>query len=201
MSRLRDPRQHDDLLNYQLKRLVRLGGAPAIRLCEGQYGVTRQEWRLIAALTECGAMSPSTLAGRAEFDPVRVAKTLASLVEKGFVRRVINPKDRRRASVAPTAAGKRLYTQLFPQLALINRRLMEVLSEDEAVILEDLLFRLTQRARQVHAAGGGVEARADRRLGGSRRVWSLAAHVDKSPRLDKLIARDVRSNAKESLQR
>ena len=196
MSRLRDPRQHDDLLNYQLKRLVRLGGAPAIRLCEGQYGVTRQEWRLIAALTESGAMSPSSLAERADADPARVAKTLASLVDKGFVRRVSNPKDRRRASVTTTASGKRLYTQLFPQLALINRRLMEVLDEDEALILEDLLCRLTQRAREVHAAGGGVEARADRRLGGSRRVWSLAAHADNTPRLDKLIACDVHNDAK-----
>ena len=190
MSRLRNPQEHDDFLNYQLKRLLNLGGAPAIRLCEGQYGVTRQEWRLIAALTEGGAMSPSSLAERAEFAPARASKTLASLVEKGFVRRVTSADDRRRASVATTAAGKRLYAQLFPQLALINRRLMEVLDEDEAAVLEDLLSRLTERARQVHAAGGGVEARADRRLGGSRRVLSLAARADDAPRLDKLIARD-----------
>ena len=201
MSRLRDPREHDDLLNYQLKRLLSLGGAPAIRLCEGQYGVTRQEWRLIAALTEGGAMSPSSLAQCVEFDPARIAKTLASLVEKGFVRRVTNADDRRRASVATTAAGKRLYTQLFPQLAQINRRLMEVLDEDEAAVLENLLARLTERARQVHAAGGGVEARADRRLGGSRRVLSLAARANNSPPLDKLIVRDGRSNAKGSLTR
>lgn len=193
MSRLRNPQEHDDFLNYQLKRLLTLGGGPAIRLCEGQYGVTRQEWRLIAALTEGGAMSPSSLAERAEFDPARASKTLVSLVEKGFVCRVTDADDRRRASVATTAAGKRLYTQLFPQLALINRRLMEVLDEDEAAVLDHLLSRLTERARQVHAAGGGVEARADRRRGGSRRVLSLAACADDSSRLDKLIAPDGRS--------
>ena len=188
MNRLQDPLQHDDLLNYQLKHLLNLGGAPAIRLCEGRYGVTRQEWRLVAALTEGGAMSPSSLAERVDFDPARVAKTLASLVDKGFVRRVPNTDDRRRASVATTAAGKRLYAQLFPQLASINRRLMEVLDEKEASLLEDFLSRLTERARQVYVSGGGIDARADRRHGGSRRVWSLAASASDSIRLDKLVS-------------
>lgn len=50
MSVLQHPRKHDDLLNYRLKRLFSLGGAPAVRLCEGRYGIARNEWRMIAAL-------------------------------------------------------------------------------------------------------------------------------------------------------
>ena len=70
-SRLADPQEHDDLLNYQLKRLVRLGGAPAIRLCEGRYGIARTEWRLVAALVETGPLSPMALAERAGIEPGR----------------------------------------------------------------------------------------------------------------------------------
>ena len=97
MSRLKQPQEHDDLLNYQLKRLLNLGGAPAIRLCEGRYGVARMEWRLVAALQEDGPM---------------------------------------------------------PLLAL-----------------EGFLQRLTSQAREILQQGGGVDARTDRRLGGSRRLW------------------------------
>ena len=51
--RLAHPAEHADLLNYQLKRLVNYGGAPAIRLCEGRYGITRSEWRV----HRCGSLT------------------------------------------------------------------------------------------------------------------------------------------------
>ena len=170
MSRLVNPEKHDDLLNYQLKRLVGIGGAPAIRLCEGRYGVTRQEWRLIAALVEDGAMSPSTVARRCwPSEPGRISRIISSLIAKGLVRRAQLSSDGRRAMVEATADASRIYAELFPQLAEINRRIMMVLDEEEAILLATFLEKLTERARQIHDDGDGVDARADRRLGGSRR--------------------------------
>lgn len=172
MSRLRDPRQHDDLLNYQLKRLVTIGGAPAIRLCEGRYGVTRSEWRLIAALVEDGPMSPSMLSQRTHIEQARVSKIITDVIAKGLLQRLEHPDDRRRASVTVTPAGKRLYAELFPQLAEINRRIMAALDESEALVLEQCLQKLTDRAQKIYDEGGGVDVRANRRRGGSRRMWT-----------------------------
>ncbi|MGH6612319.1 MAG: MarR family winged helix-turn-helix transcriptional regulator [Burkholderiaceae bacterium] len=171
MSRLRDPQQHDDLLNYQLKRLLALGGAPAIRLCEGRYGVRRFEWRLVAALVEDGPMSPSELSLRTHVEQARVSHAITGLAAKGLVERREHASDRRRATVAATSAGARLYAELFPQLARINRQIMAVLDEREALLLEHYLQRLTDRAQRIYDEGGGTDARADRRLGGSRRFW------------------------------
>jgi len=173
MNRLHDPRQHDDLLNYRLKRIVTVGGAPAIRLCEGRYGISRLEWRLIAALVEDGQMSPSKLAERCwPLDKARVSKTLTSLAAKGLVDRGELAQDRRRATVCATQSGHRLYDELFPQLAEINRNIMAALDTKEALVLERCLRKLTDRARQIYDVGGGVDVRANRRLGGSRRFWS-----------------------------
>jgi DNA-binding MarR family transcriptional regulator len=172
MSLLRDPKKHDDLLNYQLKMLVKIGGAPAIRLCEGSFGVSRQEWRIIAALTEDGPMSPSELAQRCSpLEPGAISKLVSSLTNKKLILRVRSSDDKRHATVEVSAAGAQLYAELFPQLAGINRRIMSVLDESEALLLEDFLKRLTARAHQIHDDGDGVDARADRRLGGSRRLW------------------------------
>ena len=171
MSALSNPHRHDDLLNYQLKRLVRLGGAPAVRLCEGQFGVARQEWRLIAALVESGPMSPTDLASHTGCDSGRVSRTTKSLMDKRLVERVAEPGDRRRARLAATAAGARLYGELFPQLAAINRRLMAALDDDEAALLEQFLRRLTVQAAAIRADGGGVAVKTLRYLGGTRRLW------------------------------
>ena len=171
MSDLRNPVVHDDLLNYQLKRLVSAGGAPAVRLYEGRYGVSRFEWRLIAALVEDGPMSPSDLATRTHFEPGRVSRALGAIAAKRLVQRSVHPDNRRRVTFAATTAGERLYAQLFPQLAQINRRLMAALDDHEARILSECLRKLTERADEIMSAGGGVDARADRRLGGTRRFW------------------------------
>ena len=139
MSRLANPREHDDLLNYQLKRLVSAGGAPAVRLCEGLYGITRQEWRVLAALVESGAMGSSALAERCQIERAVVSRQIGVLVGKQLVRRLARSAKRPRAEVETTTAGAELYAALFPQLAEINRRLMAVLDEAESLQLERLL--------------------------------------------------------------
>jgi DNA-binding MarR family transcriptional regulator len=169
MSGLADPTEHDELLNYRLKRLVKLGGAPAIRLCEGRYGVTRRQWRMLAALVERGPLSPSMLAEVVQQERAIVSRLVTELVSKELVQRSEHAGDRRRAELVATSAGHRLYNELFPLLAQINRRLMMALNASEAAMLDRVLDKLTARARQIHAEGDGDDARADRRHGGSRR--------------------------------
>jgi DNA-binding MarR family transcriptional regulator len=180
MSRLDDPQRHHDLLNYQLKRLLNMSGAPAVRLCEGRYGVTRFQrygvtrfqWRLVAALVEGGPMAPTVLARQSGVELAKVSRALKEMVLKGFIQRTGLPGDGRRALVTATQEGHRLYAELFPQLAAINRRVMEALDSAESAALEAMIEKLTARAREIHESGGGVAERTDRRLGGSRRFWS-----------------------------
>ncbi|MEO8653987.1 MAG: MarR family transcriptional regulator [Ramlibacter sp.] len=174
MNRLSDPQRHDDLLNYRLKRLLLIGGAPAVRLCEGAYGITRTQWRLTAALVEEGPTSPGGLAQRTGFEHAKLSRCIAELAAKGLVARTGIAGDRRRVKLAATDTGVKLYHELFPQLAAINRRIMEALDPYEAQLLDRALAKLMARAQQIYDEGGGVVARTDRRLGGSRRFWAMA---------------------------
>jgi DNA-binding MarR family transcriptional regulator len=171
MSALRNPTQHDQLLNYQLKRLLTIGGAPAVRLCEGGYGIARQEWRLLAALVEHGPLAPTALAQQAHIELARVSRTVKSLNAKHLVERVAGTSDRRRALLSATDEGRALYQELLPRLAAINARLMAILDPGEARLLEDFLARLTAHAEAIHAAGDAVAVKTGRYRGGSRRVW------------------------------
>jgi DNA-binding MarR family transcriptional regulator len=116
-------------------------------------------------------MSPTALAEATTIEPGGVSRGVKSLIDKKLVERIGAPGDRRRALLAATPDGQRLYRELFPQLAEINRRLVSVLDEQESVLLEALLRRLTDQARAIEAAGGGVVVKTERRLGGSRRFW------------------------------
>lgn len=166
---LNDPRTVDDLLNYRLSRLFSASGAMVIRLCEGRYGITRREWRLIALLAAHGAMSPSELAERAHLERGRTSRHITELAGRGLIRRKAMPEDGRRAQVDLTVAGRQLYAELFPQSVRFNREVLSILSPSELRGFDEALAKLTENAERI-AAARPVAEKADRRHGGARRL-------------------------------
>jgi DNA-binding MarR family transcriptional regulator len=166
---LADPRTVDDLLNYRLSRLFASSGAMVIRLCEGRYGITRREWRLIALLAAHGAMSPSDLAERAHLERARTSRHITELARRQLIRRLRDPQDGRRAEVDLTALGRQLYDELFPQSVRFNCQVLSALTPAELQAFEEALAKLTVNAERI-AAAKPVAEKADRRHGGARRV-------------------------------
>jgi DNA-binding MarR family transcriptional regulator len=157
------------LLNYRLLRLYAIGGAPVVRLLEGRYGIARREWRLLAMLAGCDALSPSGLADAAHLDRPRTSRAIGTLTAKGLVEREPLPGDHRRACVRLTGEGRRLFDEIFPQVAAINAELVAVLDASQQTALDEALSALTQQAERLNALRV-LDVRADRRAGGSRRV-------------------------------
>ena len=162
------PATVEDLLNYRLSRLLESSGSMVTRLCEGRYGITRREWRLVCILASQGAMSPSELAQRAHLERARVSRHVGDLVAKKLVVRVGLEGDKRRARVELSARGRKLYQELFPQSVEFNNLVLETLTPGELTAFDNALARLTEAADRIsgsHAPGD----KADRRHGGSRR--------------------------------
>lgn len=166
---LDQPRTVDDLLNYRLSRLLAASGAMVVRLCEGRYGITRREWRLIALIAAHGAMSPSELSDRAHLERARTSRHITELVEKRLIRRVQDPNDGRRAELDLTPEGQRLYDELFPQSARFHGEVLAALTPVELHAFESALAKLTDNAERI-AAAKPVAEKADRRHGGARRL-------------------------------
>ncbi len=158
---LRNPRRPDELLNYRLLRLFSLAGAPVIRLCEGRYGISRREFRLLTLVVESGPISPSGLSELAHLDRARTSRIIAALLNKKLVRRDALETDGRRFMVMATDEGRRLHRKLFPQIATINRDLMSVLDEAQADALDRILTVLTEHALALNASIAR-DVRADR---------------------------------------
>lgn len=164
---LADPRTVDDLLNYRLSCLLASSGAMVTRLCEGRYGITRREWRLIALLAAHGAMSPSELAQRAHLERARISRHVTELVQKKLMRRVALAEDRRRAEVDLTEEGRALYEDLFPRSVGFNNEVLAALAPGELAAFDAALDKLTRRADSILATKP-VPEKADRRHGGAR---------------------------------
>ena len=81
----RQPSELDDLFLYHLARLMSSAGTMVVRLCEGGFGITRREWRMIGLLATKGAMQPSQLAELAQLDRTRTSRTISTLIAKGLL--------------------------------------------------------------------------------------------------------------------
>ena len=169
MPALRDPHDLDDLLLYKLSRLLSVGGSMVIRLCEGRFGITRREWRVIARLAQEQDLLSSELAARIQLDRARTSRAVTSLVGKKLVRRQPGTAARRQARLALTEKGRALHRELFPLVSEINRGLLAPLSAREAVRLDAMLARMQLRAQDMVAGSAHDLPKADRRRGARAR--------------------------------
>lgn len=155
----------DGLLLYRLSRLLSVAGSMVIRLCEGRFGITRREWRLIATLASRGALSSSQLAEHAQLDRARTSKAVGSLVEKRLLSRTHAAGDRRQVLLQLTERGQAVYDELHPLVTRINADLLAALDADHAASLDEALRRLQARAEELAAVA--VLPKADRRRRGT----------------------------------
>ncbi len=151
---------------YRLSRLRSVAGSMVIRICEGRFGITRREWRLIATLASHGELSSSGLAEHAQLDRARTSKAVGSLVDKALVARSHPAGDRRQVLLCLTERGRDLYDELFPLVTRINADLLGALDADAALQLDESLVRLQLHAEQMVAEA--VLPKADRRRRGAK---------------------------------
>ncbi len=169
MENPRSPQRLGELLNFRLQALHALSGAPVVRMLEGRHGITRREWRLLAWLAEMGPMSPSDLALSCQLDRARTSRAIGNLVTKGLVGRTLLAHDPRRARVAVTPEGQRLYGQVFPEVARIHAQLVEVLDDAQLQTLDAVMALLTAQARTLNERVA-TDVKVQRQAGGSRRL-------------------------------
>ena len=174
------PATVDDLLNYRLNCLLARSGALVTRICEGRYGITRREWRLICILADHGAMSPSRLAELSHLERPRVSRHLSDLVTKKLIARVIDPDDGRRARVDITARGLALHAEFFPQSVQLNNLVLSTLSPSELAEFDKALTKLTSAAGDL-VNSRPLQEKANRHQGGRRR--GSVGKVEGLPRL------------------
>ncbi|MBS0502023.1 MAG: MarR family transcriptional regulator [Burkholderiaceae bacterium] len=139
------------MLLYVMWQLQACAGSVVVRLCEGEFGITRREWRVLAQLAAHEGVQSSELARHASLDRARTSRALTGLVAKGLVERTPREGDRREVLVHLTAQGRALHAALLPRVAQINRELLSALDEGEVRQLVRFLERLQRQAEAMRA--------------------------------------------------
>jgi DNA-binding MarR family transcriptional regulator len=164
------PQSIFDLLNFVMFELQGVSGSVITRICEQDYGITREEWQFLAMLAKLGEMSPSDLANHTTVDRSQTSRTLRGLLSKKLVQRLAVPSDARKARVLLTPEGRALYAKVLPQVVQMHHYVLQDLDGAERSTLARHLQKMQARALEA-ARLHKPEGTTSRRQGGSRTTW------------------------------
>lgn len=140
-----------EMLDYKLHALYRDCAQVTERLCKREFGINRRRWLIIATLTEHEGTTVSNLAQRAELDMAQTSRAIGTLMREGYLRRLCNPENARYARVVLTDKGRQLHEELLERYKMANESLLNTLSDDEILLLNQLIDKLRQNASRLKA--------------------------------------------------
>jgi DNA-binding MarR family transcriptional regulator len=135
------------MVKSEIPRVLRAAYLAMHRRCEARfadYGVTADQFVLLATLARGHALTQRELARRMPSDPSTVRAMLVLMERDGLVERDMHPTDARARTVTLTPAGRRKFRQLWKAGESIRRRMFDSLMPDEAELLVRLLERVAE---------------------------------------------------------
>lgn len=123
-------------------RAAYLGLHRASEACFARFGVTADQFVLLARLAEGQALTQRELARRMASDPSTVRAMLVLLERRKLVRRQNHPEDARARTVAITPSGQRMFEKLWEAGDPIRSQMFEALNPQDAAVLVRLLWRV-----------------------------------------------------------
>ncbi|GGH28838.1 MarR family winged helix-turn-helix transcriptional regulator [Paenibacillus segetis] len=125
---------HLEVTNYLTKLLAPVRLAPEQHL-------------LMALLLEQEGLSQNEIANHLSKDKASVARMIASLENKGYIRKVISKQDRRSVNVFVTEEGRKLETIINEVTIKLNEIIETGLSASEYSTLKTLLTRVQNNVK------------------------------------------------------
>lgn len=114
-----------------------------------QHELTEQQWRVLRALIETDGIEVTALADSCFVLMPSLSRILATLEKRGLIDRNTVSSDRRRATIAITGRGKKLFTKIAPEAekhyAFIAESIGTRNLQQLYVLLDNVFSALTQQ--------------------------------------------------------
>lgn len=136
-----------DFLPYRLVVLADSISRSLSDLYEDKFGLTRQEWRILAALADNGPITSVDASRYTTLEPMAVSRASSLLEQKGYITREEAPSDRRIKIFRSTCEGTAVYRRIMPLAMDRERYLTQHLSHAERACLEQAVTKLMEQAQ------------------------------------------------------
>lgn len=138
----------DRFLTYRLHLVNKLTDKFSSDAYADEFGLPVGEARCLAAIGNFAPLSVVELAAKANLNKGQASRAAQALVERGLVSKLASASDGRGVVLAPTSAGRALWSRVMALIARRNDDIFGCLSSAERRQLGDMLDRLIDHARR-----------------------------------------------------
>ena len=135
--------------------LTQVIGARDRELAQGlrDYGLRVPEWRALAALYARRNSTMSELAELATIDRTTLTRTIDRMEGAGWLARVADAADMRVTRLELSAAGRRMFERIWPDVERLNALALDGLSNAQIESLKKILARMHANLEQYVSEG------------------------------------------------
>jgi DNA-binding MarR family transcriptional regulator len=148
-DRSRDLTDYHDRIPYLIGAISNVLAAGAARLYRDAFGMGLAETRLMWVMSHEPALTVQRASDIMGVDKAATSRALASLVQRGLVRVVVDERDNRRRIMVFSDAGGKMCDQIIAVSLEREHRLNAIFSEAERKTIRGLLNKLLANAREV----------------------------------------------------
>lgn len=134
---------------YRLAVLADAVSRSLAQVYGARFDLSRDAWRVLAALAEAGEMKTTRVIEHATLDKMQVSRAVAQLERDGLVARTLDPEDRRGHVLQLLPRGRVLYRRIVPLVRAREAFLLAGLDAAERAALDAALGKVLQRAQQL----------------------------------------------------
>ncbi len=143
----------DEFFPYRLAVLAEAVSRSMAQVYAERFDLSRDEWRVLAALAERNPMKTTALIEHTTMDKMRTSRAVTRMQQAGWIAREVDPEDGRGYLVRLQPAGLALYRKIVPMVLARQDYLFEGLQPEERDALERAMDRVLERARQLARQG------------------------------------------------
>ncbi len=138
---------------FMIKRLHQVATALFLEEC-GRYNMTPSQYQALCALREYSGINQGELGRLIGQDRSTVSLVVRLLLERGFIRRLVDARDKRRTILRLSEAGAQALEEAAPAAKKAQNRLLSALPQDQRDGFMHLLYVL------LDAHGAHIDAAA-----------------------------------------
>ena len=109
---------------------------------KSKYGMLRTEWRVIFHVGRYGQMTAKEICARARIHKTKVSRAVRALETKRYLKRKVQPEDRRHELLSLTPTGARVFDDLVAEAQAFDARLLAGFSDAEVRQVREVLGKL-----------------------------------------------------------
>ena len=141
----------DCFIPYRLNRASELISLSFARQYRQEFGITRPEWRTLAALGSVGMMTAKDIGAHSHMHKTKVSRAIRALEQRHWLKRFQSDTDRRFEQIELTALGRQSYQKLSV-LAQGYQETVRLMLGDDALRHLDLALRAIEASAGLRRA-------------------------------------------------